>query len=331
MTTQIAIIGLGQIGASFGLALAEQKENIHRIGFDFDRKRAKRAKKMGAVDKTAALLKNAVKESNLILLALPLDQIDEILEIVVPQMRIGAVLMDTAPAKQKTAQRVSEMLPENCHYVGLTAVINPKYLHTNETGVDAAQADLFQNMPMAISALPSTSTETIELVVGLVHLIGASPLFTGLLEIDGFMTTTDIVPQLIGAVLLDATVDQPGWQETRKFTGRAYAQASGLVMHSGDASTLTSAVLLNRENVARVLGNVIASMQMLRDEISADDSDAVAEHLNRAREARERWWHKRQATDWSADDHPRMDASKRPSLFGNIFGLGRRKSPTSSK
>jgi prephenate dehydrogenase len=51
MATKIAIIGLRQIGASIGLSLAQIKDQISRVGNDRDLQIAKRAEKLGAVDK----------------------------------------------------------------------------------------------------------------------------------------------------------------------------------------------------------------------------------------------------------------------------------------
>lgn len=51
MTVQITIVGLGQIGASVGLALKEHTELVTRIGHDRRFDIAKQAEKLGAVDK----------------------------------------------------------------------------------------------------------------------------------------------------------------------------------------------------------------------------------------------------------------------------------------
>ena len=49
MSVQITIIGLGQVGASIGLALAGQK-NIKRVGHDKVYEISRQAQKAGAVD-----------------------------------------------------------------------------------------------------------------------------------------------------------------------------------------------------------------------------------------------------------------------------------------
>ena len=56
MSVQITIIGLGQVGTSIGLALAEQK-SIKRVGHDKDFGRARAAQKAGVGQGRAAGLR----------------------------------------------------------------------------------------------------------------------------------------------------------------------------------------------------------------------------------------------------------------------------------
>ena len=323
MNIQVTIIGLGQIGASIGLALAEHAELVKRVGSDQDSKTAQQAKRINAVDETAVRLPSVVSKSDVVLLAIPVDQMRVMLEIVAPEMKAGAVLMDTAPIKAKIADWAEELLPEGCSYVGLTPVIAPQYLLSEDSGISAAHADLFQDGLIAISSPPGTDSKAIKFAADIVRLVGASPLFTDLVEIDGLMTATHIVPQIMGAALLNATVDQPGWREARKFAGRAYAEVSGPIMHVGEPGALSSTAMLNRENVVRVLDSVIASIQVLRDDIQQDNTEALIKRLGRAREGRERWWQERQEANWAAEGRPKIEnTSIASSIFGELLRFG---------
>ncbi len=325
MKIQITIIGLGQIGSSFGLGLGGQEKLLKRVGHDIDPTIANQAKKIGAVDETSINIPSAVKDSDAILLAIPADQMQEMMEIVVPEMKPGAVLMDTAPIKAKTAEWAKELLPEGCEFVGLTPVVAPQYLLSEEIGIDAAHEDLFQNGLIAISTPPGTDSKAIKLTADLVRLTGTSPLFADLMEMDGLMTATHAVPQIMGAALLNATVDQPGWREARKIAGRAYAEVSGPIMHLGEPGALTSLAMLNRENMLRVLDSVIASLKKLRDDIRDEDTDKLTERLERARKGRERWWQERQEGNWAAEGRPKIDnRSAASSIFGDLLRFGGR-------
>ena len=325
MSTQITIIGLGQIGASIGLALSEHTDAILRVGHDWSMDTARQAHKMGAVDKITPNLKSAVEDADLVLLALPADQIREMLETAAPWLKESAVVMDTAPIKGTVAAWAKELLPEGRSHVGLTPVLNPKYLHSDVGGIDAAQADLFHDGMFAIVTAPGADSGAIKLAADLIHLLGSAPLFADLAEMDGLMTSTHVVPQLMSAALLNATLDQPGWREARKVAGRAYVEATASVAHLGEAAALSATALHSRENVLRILDNVTASLQALREDILREDAKALTQRLEHARDGRELWWQERQEADWSSDGQPKTDIPTAASVFSNLFGFGRKK------
>ena len=71
MTVNITIIGLGQIGASIGLALASHKDQVTLTGHDKSPAIAREAHKLGAVDKINFNLPASVEGANVVILALP--------------------------------------------------------------------------------------------------------------------------------------------------------------------------------------------------------------------------------------------------------------------
>ena len=199
MKIQITIIGLGQIGASIGLALAPKSDLIDRIGYDVDPKVMRQAPKLGAVDKTSSNLLKELKTSDVLLLALPTDEMRPMMEELVPLMKPGALFLDTALSKQKVATWAAELLPEGCYYVGLTPVINPAYWSTTTTGIESARADLFHNGMMVITSPPNTDAKAVKFAADLTELLDASVLFADILEVDSIMAATHTVPQLLSA------------------------------------------------------------------------------------------------------------------------------------
>ena len=126
MPIQITIIGLGQIGASIGLALAKIKDQAIRIGNDREPGIARQAEKSGAVDKTMINLPSAVKDADIVILALPVDEIRETMEVIAQDLKPGVVLIDTSPVQGGLLQWAQELLPGNDRYfVALTPSLNP--------------------------------------------------------------------------------------------------------------------------------------------------------------------------------------------------------------
>ena len=298
MTVQITIIGLGQVGTSVGLALAAHTDQVTRLGNDIQPGIAQKALKLGAIDKVQYNLPSAVAKADIIFLALPLDQIHATLKIIAQDLKVDAVVMDTAPAKATVAAWAEELLPEKRHYVGLTPVFNPLYLHEQAQGIEAARADLFQKGLMAIAAPSGTAGEAVKLAADLATLLGAQPFFVDLAEVDGMMASAHLLPQLSAAALVNTLTGQPGWPDIRKVTGRPFASATDQTIFQDGAAALREAALHNRENVVRLLDELIANLTALRTDIAQEDADDLRSQLEIAREGQLKWWQERSAGDW---------------------------------
>jgi len=322
MTIQLTIIGLGQIGASIGLALAPYSNKITRMGSDIDRKVMQEAQKLGAVDKTSSNLNAAIRNADLVILAIPLDQVLEMIEAIAPELKEDAVLIDTAPIKARVVKCVEENLPEGRSYVGLTPVLNPAYIHNEGYGIAVAKADLFQDGMFGIITPPQSNAQAVKLATDLIQLLGANPLFIDPLESDGLMATTHVVPQFLSIALLNATLNKPGWNEARKVAGRAFAELSGPAAHLDDAEALGSAASHNRENIVRKLDDVIQALQEIRQEIAQDDAEGLLQRLKEAKAGVNQWWLERGRGNWLAEELPQGDGtSAHMSILGNLFGF----------
>jgi prephenate dehydrogenase len=328
MTVQITIVGLGQIGASVGLALGKNRSDMRRMGHDKDPSVSRKAKKIGAVDDTKFNLPAAVRRADIVLLSLPVNEIRAAMEVIAPDLAEGALVLDTAPTQTSVAEWAQEILPEGCYYVGLVPAINPLYLHRIELGIEAAEEDLFKDGLVVLDALPGVPGEAVNVVTGLIKDLGAMPFFADTAETDGLMASIHIVPQLVAAGLLNTVVGRPGWQEARKLAGRPLAAAASAVAYQDEVEALGEAALLNRENVVRVLDEVITSLQGLRNDIVNEDREGVYERLQTAIDDHNLWLGQRLRGNWSADDQPRPDL-KIPSFFERF--LGTRKPPKTGK
>jgi len=323
MTVQITIIGLGQIGSSIGLALKARSVNVHLVGHDKDPQVAKEAQKAGAVDEIKYNLPASVRDAKIVILALPFGAIRETLEVIAPDLQEGVLVLDTAPAKATVAAWAKEFLPQGRFYVGLTPAINPEYLHGTEFGVKAARADLFEKALMAIHAPQGTPGNVFELATELVTLLGSLPLFMDTAEADGIFAALHTLPQLAAAALLDTTVDKPGWQDARKLAGRPFATVTAGVAYHDDVASLRESAIENRENVVRLLNAYISSLIRLRDEIDANDREAVATRLEDSLQGRIRWFDERNAAEWLNREAQKIDAPSfgdrvNQMLFGSL-------------
>lgn len=316
MPVQVTIIGLGQIGASFGLALAEKKDTIFRVGHDKDFKTEQQAYKMGALDKTEHNLPRAVQEARVVVLCLPVSEIRETLEFIAPDLMDGTVVLDTSPVKAEVAKWTKDHLPVGSYYVGLVPAIGAEFLRAEGSGLASASAGLFSQSIFLVSAPPGTPGEAVDLASSFVSMLGARPMLTDSLESDGLVTSALLLPQLASAALLNATVDQPGWKDARKIAGRAFTAAtSGLDFD--DLKSLQMLSLHDRPNVLRALDMLIASLNGLRQDVENGNEAGLEDRLEAARQGREKWLNERVLADWAEMQHT---PAEYPNLNERLFG-----------
>jgi prephenate dehydrogenase len=325
MTIQMTIIGLGQIGASIGLALADHKNQITCLGFDADFAISRQAEKMKAVEKLVSNLPRTVASSDLVMLALPVNSLRQMLEIVAPELKEGAVLLDVAPAKEAMIRWTQELLPAGRYYIGLSPAINADHLEARGISLKVAHRDLFRKGLVGIVTPPGIPPEAIQLATDLVRLLGAEHLFFDAVEADSLMAAVQLLPQLAGAALLDATMKQPGWHEGRKLAGRAYADVSGTLLHSGGPEDLGEAAVLLSQHSLRVLDDLIAALEDYRAQIQDGEAEALRARLNSTAEGRVTWWVERMRGNWLSQElGPKTELPNSSQMFKSLFGGGRK-------
>jgi prephenate dehydrogenase len=320
MPVQVTIIGLGQIGASIGLALGKIKDQAVRIGNDRDPGVARQAERAGAVDKTMINLPSAVKDADIVVLAVPVDEIHETLEVIAPDLKPGVVVINTGIVQGPVFEWAKELLPgDDRYFASLTPTINPDYLMHTGSELTSPHADLFHNSLMLIATLPGIDDSAVSLVTNLTQILGATPLYTEAIEADGLMAYSHVLPRLTSVALTNATMEQPGWREARKIASHAYAQLTEPALHPEESKSFGQAALLNRDNTLRMLDQLIMELRTLRTAIAEGDETTLQERFENARSKRELWWKQRLNADW--EPKAKSDIPTGGEIFGRLFGI----------
>jgi len=309
MTVKITIIGLGQIGSSLGLALAKHKDQITTLGHDKSPEIARSAQKLGAVESISYNLPASVEKADVIVMAIPFDQIHETLRIIAPDLRQNAVVLDTSPVKSAVTTWAKELLLSGCHYLGLTPALNPACLEISAQGLEAARSDLFEKAVIAITAPQGTAEGALKLAADLVVLVGAQPFFADLVEMDGVMASAHLLPEICAAALTETVTTQPGWSDIRKLAGKPFSFATQPLDGEGPAA-ISESVFQNRTNTLRVLDEYLAVLSSLRNEISDENKKGLQDRFEHASQARARWQLERYKGDWREVEFGRSELPK---------------------
>jgi prephenate dehydrogenase len=332
MAVQVTIIGMGQIGTSIGLALAQHSDLVYRVGHDKEIGAANQAKKIGALDRVDLNIPHAVENAGLVILAVPIDQVQDTMKAMAKDLRPDVVVMDMAPVKETVMTWAKELLPSHVHYIGLVPVINPGYLQSYDSGTEAAHEDLFHKGLLAIVSAGGTPSEAIKLAADLSQLLGAEHLFIDPVELDSMMSATHLLPQLMAAALLNATVDQPGWREARMLAGRPFAAATGPVVLFDQTGALVQSALGAREHILRNIDNLIENLNQIRYAIYSQDAASLTQRLENAEKSYERWWRERNVANWgAAETAPKMELPTAKDFFGRMVGMRQRRKDSDSR
>ncbi len=171
MTTTVGIIGLGQVGASIGLALKAKRAVDRVLGSTRDSDDGRAASAMQAIDASVGL-KELVRDSDVLFLCVPLAEMRPVLEKIRPWLKERAVLVDTAPSRSLVNEWVQELLPPDAIHIGLVPAPNPSLLVTTEWGTKAASPEFFHRSTIMIVSSPRSNGPVEELALNVVRTPG---------------------------------------------------------------------------------------------------------------------------------------------------------------
>ena len=114
----LAIIGVGLIGGSLGLALKDKlKDEIYVTGLSRTQASMDEALRRKAVDMASDDIEAVVKDADVVFLSTPVLQIVPMVKKLLPYLKKGAILTDAGSTKQSIWQELQQLLPADIYYV----------------------------------------------------------------------------------------------------------------------------------------------------------------------------------------------------------------------
>ncbi len=213
---RVALIGLGQIGGSIGLALG-RAGSWHRVGFDIDSDVRQRALAVGAIDENAGSVREACLGADLAVIATPVDTLAELIGVTATALPRGAALIDTGSARAGITAAL-----EHARARGIEAVGGHPLAGGAGRGLTAARADLFESAPFAIlwesEGLPGV-------IRGMLDDLGARPVRVGPDDHDRSLARTSHLPYLLACALASLGQEParrdlygPGWRDMTRLS-----------------------------------------------------------------------------------------------------------------
>src|SRR5438128_2459422 len=164
----VAILGLGLIGGSIGMALRSSGAARAVIGWDVDAAANTTALNRGAADRIAVLATEAVVEADIVVLSPPVEEIVPLITSIVSNLRERAVVTDVGSAKARIVQQAEEL-------VGGRFVGGHPMAGLEHSGIDSASPTLFESAAWIITPSTSSDADAVSVVESLATAVGARP------------------------------------------------------------------------------------------------------------------------------------------------------------
>lgn len=267
---RIAIIGLGLLGGSLGLALRQSGlRDVEIAGTARTRGTLQTAKRIGAIDVDAPTPAVAVRDARLVIIASPIMAIPEIFDDIAPQLVEGAVVTDVASTKAQVMRWATERLPEHADFVGGHPMAGKE-----TAGIGAADAELFREKPWVVAPSVRASDAAVRTVVGLAQSVGAKPMFMDPDEHDSYAAAISHLPLVLASALFSVVAGSNAWPEMAGLASSGFKDTTRLA--SGSPEMAHDIMRTNRDNVLHWLDRFAGELQRFRETIAgADDAELL--------------------------------------------------------
>ena len=167
---KIAIIGVGLIGGSIGLAIKKKRIAEVVIGVFRHKSTLKKALKYKAVDKATISIADGVKDADLVIVASPVHSIPKIIREAAKYAKRGAILTDAGSTKEWIVNSVEKSLSKSrrVHFVGAHPMAGSEH-----AGVEFARADLFEKTPCIITKTAGTDRGSLKRIINFWSSLGS--------------------------------------------------------------------------------------------------------------------------------------------------------------
>lgn len=167
--SRIAIIGLGQMGASLGLALKAGGITAHISGYDPNPHHELTALSQHAIDSVAPTDAEAVRHAELVIICAPVGAYAAIAQNIAPHLAQGALITDVGSIKAQAVHDVAPHLPAHACFVPSHPVAG-----SEKTGPEHARSNFFERKLFLITPQDDTLPEAIDIIAALWNATGAT-------------------------------------------------------------------------------------------------------------------------------------------------------------
>ena len=277
---RIAVIGLGLLGGSVGLAIKAHLPGATTTGYDADPATRVRATERGLVDQVCDTAADAVKDAELVVLCVPVGAMAAAAQELAGALPADALVSDVGSSKQSVAKALAEVLP------GHAIIPAHPVAGTERSGPDAGFASLFQQRWCILTPPEHADPAKLAALSAFWEALGARVEVMDAAHHDLVLAVTSHLPHLIAYTIVGTASDLEGVTEGEviKYSAGGFRDFTRIA--ASDPTMWRDVFLANKDAVLEMLGTFNEDLSKLTRAIRRNDGEALFEHFSRTRAIR---------------------------------------------
>ena len=276
----VTIVGVGLIGASLGLALKKAGVVTKVLGVGRSKENLDQAQKMGAIDGVVDLVE-ATKQSDVIVLCMPVAQMRAAFEIIEPHLEPRTMITDAGSTKGDVILAAKEVLGKKvCQFVPAHPIAGGA-----QHGASAAKADLFQGKQTIVCPLQENSPEDTTLIMGFWESVGSIVKKIGVVQHDAIYAAVSHLPHLLSYALMASVVNSEDADQKLDHVGAGFKDFTRIAASSPEM--WRDICIGNRAAILQELDRYLLIVNHMRKLVAEGDGEGLEKLFNKASKARQ--------------------------------------------
>jgi cyclohexadieny/prephenate dehydrogenase len=280
MFRRVAIIGLGLLGGSIGLAVAEHLPGVATTGYDADPAVRQRAAERGLAGKICETAADAVAGADLVILCVPVGAMGDSAREMAAALPEGALVSDVGSSKRSIASVLAEALP------GRPVIPAHPVAGTEHSGPDAGFATLFHHRWCILTPPADADPALVDRLAAFWRALGSRVEVMDAEHHDLVLAVTSHIPHLIAYTIVGTASDLEDVTrgEVIKYSAGGFRDFTRIA--ASDPTMWRDVFLANRDAVLEMLDRFLTDLEGMREAIKASDGDSLFDLFTRTRAIR---------------------------------------------
>lgn len=287
MINKLVILGLGLIGGSLAAGLRARGEVAHVTAWGRREASLARGRELGYIDDFSLDLDEALEGAEIAVIATPTLVAERVLEALAQRDALASnrdlIITDVASVKGNLLAKARELW--GSEPPGL--VLAHPIAGSEESGVEAARADLFVDHRVILTPTARTDSAALARVDGMWRAVGADVIAMSVARHDEVLAATSHLPHVLAYTLVDTLAQQGSNEDIFRFAAGGFRDFTRIA--SSDPTMWHDISLANRDALVAMIGEYQRRLADLKAAIEARDGASIMACYNRAKAARDQF------------------------------------------